>query len=38
MKEGNELHGVYQGLNIFNYIGYHWLNEHAMQAFGSPVF
>ena len=23
MKEGNELHGVDQGLNIFNCIGYH---------------
>ena len=28
MKEGNELHGVDQGLN------YYWIGEHAMQALG----
>ena len=32
MKEGNELHG-----ERFNCIGYHWLNEHTMQALGSSV-
>jgi len=36
MKEGNELHDV--GLNNFHCIGYHLLDEHAMQAFGSSVF
>jgi len=37
MKEGNELHGVDQGLNIFNCIGYHWLDKHAMQALATTA-
>ena len=38
MKEGNELHGVDQGLNYFQLYSYHWLDERAMQALGSSVF
>ena len=38
----NKIHriatSVDQGLNTFNSIGYHWLDEHAMQALGSFVF
>ena len=30
MKEGNELHGEYQGLNTFECTGYHLLDEYAM--------
>jgi len=37
MNEGHELHGVDQGLKIFNFIGYYWLDEYAMQALGSSV-
>ena len=32
MKEGNMLHDVNQGLNI---IGYHGIDEYAMQTFVS---
>ena len=30
MMEGNQLHSVDCGLNIFNCIGYHWQDESAM--------